>query len=385
MTSPGNELREDGWSARLGLLATAAMGLCLCTCTKGAPATRGTAVKVVGVERSNTTTSTRYSAQIVPATRVDLAFKVGGYVESIARTTGVDNQPRAIQEGDRVDANAPLASIRKTEYQQKVAEARAAVSQAYATYHQARLDSGRDAKLAKSGSLPLATADLSRTRKESAAAALQEAQIRLDQSITALADATLTSPMSGVVIKRAIEIGSLAAPGTVAFSIADVTNVKAVFGVPDFFLSRIQLGALQMVTTDAFPGVEFEGHVSRLAPSADLKSRVFEVDVTIPNPDNKLKPGMVAALSIDQTAIKANENVLYVPLTAVVRSATGTGFAVFVIESAGGVTVARARPIELGDYLGSVIPVEKGLNSNDRVVVQGAGLLSDGERVEIIP
>jgi multidrug efflux system membrane fusion protein len=363
----------------------AAMLPIVIACTKDVPPLpRGVAVKVATVEKSSTSTATRYSAQIVPATRVDLAWKVGGYVESIAEVPGVDGQPRPLQEGDLVEAGTQLASLRKTDYQQKIAEAKAAVAQAYAVYREAKLDAARDSKLARAGSLPGAAADASRTRRDGADAVMDGARARLSQAQSALADSTLTAPMAGVVVKRAIEVGALAAPGTIAFSIADVHNVKAVFGVPDVFLKQIELGATQKVTTDAFPGVEFEGKVSRIAPSADQRSRVFEIDVTIPNPDNQLKAGTVAALAINPVA-NSEADVPLVPLNAIVRPPSGKGFAVFVVETANGVTRVKAVEVQLGEYLGRVVPVKSGLAGNESVVVQGAGLLSDGEQVEVIP
>src|SRR5678815_4307451 len=72
-------------------------------CTKEEPVqSRGVAVKVAPVKRTSDIAGTRYSAQIVPNTRLDLAFKVGGYVESIAQVKGVDDRPRSLQEGDLV-------------------------------------------------------------------------------------------------------------------------------------------------------------------------------------------------------------------------------------------------------------------------------------------
>ena len=348
------------------------------------PVARGIAVKVAAVKRTSDVAGTRYSAQIVPNARVDLAFKVGGYVESIAQVKGVDEQPRNLQEGDTVEEGMELASLRKTDYTHKIAEAKAALAQASAIYREAKRDAARDAKLESSGSLPGAVADASRGRRDSAAAAVDGARVRLQQAQAAYADATLRAPMKGVVVKRAIEVGTLVAPGTHAFSIADVDNVKAMFGVPDVFLGQIQLGATHEVTTDAFPGVTFQGKVSRLAPAADQRSRVFEVDITIPNTDGKLKPGMVASLKI-KAAPSADNDLPLVPLAAIVRPPSGKGYAVFVVENAGGVTRARTREIELGEYLGRVVPVKKGLTVDENVVVQGAGLLSDGDRVEVIP
>ena len=363
--------------ARLALLSV----LALVACKKETPTVaKGIAVKVAPVKRTSDVAGTRYSAQIIPNTRLDLAFKVGGYVESIAQVKGVDGQMRNLQEGDTVEEGMELASLRKTDYGHKIAEAKAALAQASAIYREAKRDAERDSKLEKSGSLPGAVADASRGRRDSAAAAADGARVRLQQAQAAYADTTLRAPMSGVVVKRAIEVGALAAPGTVAFSIADVDNVKAMFGVPDVFLTAIELGAKQEVSTDAYPGVTFEGKVSRLAPAADQRSRVFEVDITIPNSEGKLKPGMVASLKI-KAAPSAETDLPLVPLNAIVRPPSGKGYAVFIVEDGR----VKTREIELGEYLGRVVPVKKGLEVGENVVVQGAGLLADGDRVEVIP
>jgi len=348
------------------------------------PAPKGIAVKVAPVKRTSDAAGTRYSAQIVPNTRLDVAFKVGGYVESIAQVQGVDGKMRNLQEGDLVTEGMQLASLRKTDYQQKIAEAKAALAQAGAIYREAKKDAERDAKLEKSGSLPGAMADASGGRRDSAGAAAEGARARLEQAQTAYADSTLRAPMKGVITKRGIEVGALVAPGTAAFAIADVDNVKAMFGVPDVFLAQIQLGATQEVTTDAFPGVVFEGKVSRLAPAVDQRSRVFEVDITVPNAEGKLKAGMVASLKI-KAAPSADKDLPLVPLNAIVRPPSGKGYAVFVVDNKDGVARVHARQIELGEYLGRVVPVKKGLAIDEQVVVQGAGLLSDGDRVEVIP
>jgi multidrug efflux system membrane fusion protein len=159
--------------------------------------------------------------------------------------------------------------------------------------------------------------------------------------------------------------------------------MKVIFGVPDTVLPRVRLGASQAVTTEAFPNVQFQGRISRIAESADPRSRVFEVEVSIPNTDGRLKTGMVAALSLDTST--GTQTAPLVPLASIVRAPGHAGrFAVFVVDDGGGKPVARAREVELGEYLGRVIPVKQGLSGGERIVVQGAGLLSDGESVEVV-
>jgi len=355
-------------------------------CAKSTPRVApATAVKVATVERAGAATGTRYSAQITPATRVDVAFKVGGYVESVATVKGVDGKRGTVHEGDVVRSGAVLASIRRTDYTQKLGEAEAALAQAKVAVDQAQIDLDRVQKLVDRNAVAAADLDAARSRRDGASAAYAGAKARVDEARTALTDTALRSPLDGIVVRRSIEVGALAAPGTVAFSVADVDSVKAAFGVPDTVLPRVHLGATQAVTTEAYPGSDFTGRISMVAPSADPKSRVFEVEITIPNPDGRLKPGMVAALSLEAAGDPATANAPLVPLSAIVRSPGHPGqFAVFVVEDKGGKRVARAHDVELGDYLGRVIPVKAGLAGGEQIVVQGAGLLSDGEPVEVI-
>lgn len=362
------------------------LALSLAGCHKTTvPEVRPTAVKVAVVETATSAAGARYSAQINPATRLDLAFKVGGYVETVAKVPGVDGKPRLLQDGDVVHPGMVLAQIRRTDYVQRVAEAQAALAQAKAGLDQVQIDYERTVKLAESNAVAGAELDAARTRRDSATATLSGAKARVDQSMTALADTVLRAPLDGIVLKRAIEVGALAAPGTVAFAVADVGSVKAAFGVPDTVLPRIHLGAVEIITTEAYPGIKFEGRISLIAPSADPRSRVFEVDVTIPNTDGRLKPGSVASLQLEGVTDTKVAAAPLIPLSAIIRSpAHRDQFGVFVVEDSGGKSVVHAREVELGEYLGKVIPVKQGLQGGEKIVIQGAGLLSDGQPVEVI-
>lgn len=359
-------------------------------CHKAAtPAPELAAVKVATVQRAAGGMGTRYSAHIDPASRVDLAFKVGGYVDTIAKTAGFDGKQRLLQEGDMVREGQALSSVRTGDYVQRLNEARAAHEQAKSQMEQAQRDVERSEKLVATGSTSTAELEGQRSKLRSAQAVVDGAKARADEAATAVADTTLRAPINGTVLKRRIEVGALAGPGTIAFTVADLSSVKAIFAVPDSVLPRLRLGAVQTIVTDAYPGVTFSGRISRISPSADPKSLVFEAEVLIPNVDGRLKAGLVAALSLDASATApAAEpvNPPLVPLAAVVRApGKSQAFAVFVVDEEKGHAVAHVREIELGEYLGRVIPVKKGLNGGERIVVLGAGLLSDGESIELIP
>jgi multidrug efflux pump subunit AcrA (membrane-fusion protein) len=125
--------------------------------------------------------------------------------------------------------------------------------------------------------------------------------------------------------------------------------------------------------------------ITRIAPSADVRSRTFDVEATLPNPDDQIKVGMIASLKIAEPTGAAAASTLALPLTAVVRAPRDPrGFAVFVVDPAGKGDVARLREVKLGDVIGNSVLVTSGLRSGERVIERGATLVSDGETVRVL-
>jgi RND family efflux transporter MFP subunit len=368
----------------LAAFASAAL-LAACGAGPSTPAKTPTAVRVRAVERTAASSgATRYSATINPASRVDVAFKVGGYVQRVGSARGVDGHSRLLQEGDHVTAGQTIAEVRVGDYEQKLAEAKAGLAEASAAREQAQIDFDRASRLSSTESVSKAELDATRVKLDAVAARLDGARVRVAQAQTAVDDTKVRSPMSGVIVKRNVEVGTLAGPGTVACSIADTATVKVVFGVPDTELEQLRLGTRQVVTTEAQRGRDFEGRITRIAPVADPKSHVFEVEITINNGEGELKPGMIAALKLNDPGARPPLAVL--PLNAVVRSPGTKGrFAVYVVDQKQSPPLARLREVELGEFLGNQIPISAGLADGDRVIVMGASLVSNGEPVQVIP
>lgn len=365
------------------LLALIAVALVACGAKgEGSKGKILTPVRVRTVEEQGQLAGARYSGNVEPGTRVDLAFKVGGYVRELAQVKS-GATTRKVQEGDWVTKGTVLAVVRESDYEQRVAAANAANSEAIAAQKQAQLDFDRTQKLAAGGSIAKVELDTQSARLDTATARVEGARSRIREAEIALADCTLRAPIDGVVLKRPIEVGSLVAPGSLGFVIADTKTVKVVFGAPDRLIEKLKPGGMLKVSFDSFPG-EFAASITRIAPSADPKSRVFEVEASIPNPNDQLKVGMIAKLVVPETALETRALVL--PLTAIVRSPRDPrGFSVFVVEGEAGKETARLRDVRLGDVVGNAVVVSEGLKSNEKIVSMGATLLVDGEQVRVIP
>ena len=371
----------------LGCLSLAWLSL---ACKPAEPPRPVPAVRVVKAARLSGATGARYSATVEPQTRVNLAFKVGGYVARIAQRKSTGGASRILQEGDAVSRSEILAQLKAADFESQRGQAQASLGEASAALEKSTLDYGRAGKLRPGEDITQSDLDAARVAVDAARARVEGARARLSQATSALEDSTLRAPLDGTVTLRSVEVGTLVAPGTVAFSVVDTRTVKVVFGVPDTIVPRLKLGGRHTVAADGVPDRTFLGTLSRISPTADAKTRLFEAEVTLPNDDGALRPGMVATLVLDGPTGGGAEPSILVPLTAIVRSPLHPdAYAVFLVDGLVSgrdePSAVRAREVTLGEFMGNDIPVLSGLSGDERIVVSGASLLSDGETVRVIP
>ena len=344
-------------------------------------------VKVADVTMAAAPTGIRYSATIEPAQQVTLSFKASGYVDSVLQRPTPGGGHHTAQQGDRVSRGLTLARVRESEYRERVTQGRARIAEGEASLVKARLDLERARTLFASQSLTKPDLDGAQAAHDGAEARMMSARADAELAVTALRDTAVVSPIDGVILERKIEVGMLASAGTQAFVLGDVSTVKARFGIPDSMVQAVALGDAIEVNVDAAGAAIFSGRVTAIAPAADPQSRVFDVEVSIANKNGELRPGMIGAVTLmPRTAAAAASapRPLTVPLTAVVRSTVGGQFAVAVVEQNGSNTVAKLRPVELGEVIGNAVAVTKGVSGGERVVVSGATLLVDGAPIRIL-
>ena len=356
-------------------------------------------------------TPERYSASIEPYQTVDLAFKSAGIIERIYQVRGADGKMRNLQAGDKVDKDTELAQVRPLDYQQRVdqaeaqhtqaqaqlAQAQAQLAQARANFSEADIEFTRANNLFQSASLVKPQFDQAKGRYDSGAAsvAAAEAGIKVAEAAVAasevairearlsLSDTSLRAPFTGWVTARNVDSGSLVGNATVGFSLMDTSSVKAVFAVPDTSLSSVRLGQRQVVMLDAvqrtLPGV-----VTSIAPQADPKGRVFSVAMTIDNPREDIRPGMIGSLLLNGTRGAVPR--LVVPLSAMVRNPSAAdGFAVYRLNERDGKSYAALQPIQIGQTFGNSIEVTQGLAGGQKIIAVGGTLVRDGQEVRVLP
>src|SRR5258708_30663834 len=161
-----------------------------------------TPVSVSAIGTRDVGNRTPYSAGIVPYSQVDLAFKSGGYIESILQVRGADGRTRNIQEGDWVARGKVLARVRENDYVANVNGAKAQLAQARAALEQAQLDSERNDALFRTDSVTKPPYDAAKAKLDSATAGVNSAPSGLSQAETALDDCSLRAPLDVWGLKR---------------------------------------------------------------------------------------------------------------------------------------------------------------------------------------
>ncbi len=362
-------------------------------CSKPAPtAAPPRAVRVNQVALRPVAQSARYSGVLESRSQLDLAFRVPGRVASVGQVLVPGLPPRALQEGDAVKTGEILATLDFDDLRRQRSAAAAGAASTSAQVRTARTgleQAERELNRAKKlfANADLAQADLDRADTAFAAAGSSLASIeaqhqsRLEQlalSQSTLTDATLRSPIDGVIARKALDPGELVPPNVPVFSVVDVSELRVVFGVPDTRVNLVKLGAPVTVVVEALPGRTLAATVSKVAPTADPALRTYAVELRLAGTSG-LRPGMTA------TALLGDEGqqvAPVLPLSAVVRNPNGAGYVVFGLRDDSTVEVL---PIEVADLLENDVVVASGLDAGRRVVVDGAQFLRAGESVEVVP
>jgi len=341
-------------------------------------------VKVQKVEASSAVVGFKYSATLMPREQVELAFKVGGYVRTILKLPGPDGAMRDVQKGDHVTKGVVLAALRDSDYQAKLNHAQSTLEETRAALSQAVREFERAERLIQADVLSKNDYDKAKEKLDSTKARAAGAESQVEEARLQLQDTILKSPLDCLVVSRYIERGTLVASGTRAFVLADLSSMKVVFGVPDMLLKEIKPGDTVSVSVEALNNKVYAGVVTAISPSADPKSRVFEVEITVGNPSFELRDGMIA--SVHTSAAESGSSVPVVPLNAVVRPpADPKGFMVYVVEEQDGKTFARGRTVEIGKVVGNKVVITRGLSLGERIVTTGASLVYDSAVVTVIP
>jgi HlyD family secretion protein len=303
------------------------------------------------LEKGRLIASVSATGTLVPVVSVQVGSQVSGQLKEVL--VDFNSQVSKNQLIARIDPESFEYRVRQSQadldaaraqvatQQANIAAQRAALSQVEVTLADARRDLERKEQLSDKKFLSpaevdkaramvnslveqqksaVAQVDVARANAGNAAAMVKQREAALSQARVDLERTAIRSPVSGIVIKRSVDKGQTVAASLQApelFVIAeDLTDMRVDTAIDESEIGKIKVGQRATFTVDAFPGKTFEGEVRKVRKSAQVVSNVvtYLVDVSAPNPELQLLPGMTANVRIVTDTF---EDVLKVPNAAV--------------------------------------------------------------------
>ncbi|MCL6636771.1 MAG: efflux RND transporter periplasmic adaptor subunit [Alicyclobacillus sp.] len=202
---------------------------------------------------------------------------------------------------------------------------------------------------------------------------LQTAQATLSMQVH---NGQVVSPISGVVQAVGAQVGQSVGPQTQLITVASTDPAMATVEVPEFDVGKLKKGTKMNVFIPTLNRA-VEGQVLAVHPQLDSNTNEYPVDIEIDGSGLTLLPGMQVQA---RQETQSSETAILVPADAVISLQSGSQ-EVFVVQNG----VAHARIVQVGAMSSSQYQILSGLNPGDQVVVQGQNLLSDGDKVRIVP
>jgi RND family efflux transporter MFP subunit len=199
-----------------------------------------------------------------------------------------------VDEGSRVRRGQPVLELETDYVRLNLQSANAEVARAKAALDEAGRDLERKKGLVAKDSIPKATYDRSQAMYDQASAAHAAASAQAALLRQQLGDATLRSPVDGIVAEKRTDMGARLGDGGVAFVVVQVSPLKLRFEVPERLLGRITVGDHVTATVDPYPNEKFEGVVKTIGGVINPKTRTMFAEAEFANRDGRLRPGLFA-------------------------------------------------------------------------------------------
>jgi membrane fusion protein (multidrug efflux system) len=216
---------------------------------------------------------------------------------------------------------------------------------------------------------------------DTAVANHEQAKAQADIIRATIGKKTIRAPFSGRLGIRQVNLGQILREGDPIVTLQSLDPIYVNFTLPQQELARLRPGLPVRVTSDALPGQAIEGRITAVNPLVDAETRNVQLQATVANRAEKLRPGMFVNVAV---GLPARQKVLAVPATAVLYAPYGDS--VFVVDAAKegkGGKVLRQQFVRLGEKRGDFVAVTEGLKEGENIVSTGVFKLRNGQAVVV--
>ena len=308
-------------------------------------------VAVATVTREEWTPVIAAVGSLAAVSGIEVTSEVAGKVSAVRFDSG-----QKVAEGDvllQLEDSSDRATLEGLVAERKLAE----------------LKFERTARLLPEKSVSQSEYDEARALLDSAAAKVTAQQALIDKK-------QIRAPFAGLLGIRRVDVGEYLSPGSPIVPLEQLDPIYVDFSLPERELNRVAVGQQIEVAVQAFPDRVFTGTIAATDPGVDTGTRSFRLRATLQNPEQKLRPGMFAEISV---VMPETEAVLTTPATAI--SYNPYGNFVFLVEAGEEGHTVQRRQVTTGQTRGNRVAVTEGLDAGERVVSAGQVKLRSGQAV----
>jgi RND family efflux transporter MFP subunit len=282
--------------------------------------------------------------------------------------------------GSSVKKGELLAEIATPEIDQELSQAIAAQQQAASSEGLAKSTAERWKSLREKDAVTQQDLDERQSTYIQAQASLASAQANTARLRNLQNFNKVIAPFDGVLTSRNIDVGDLVDAGNggvgkALFTIAQIDPLRLYVFVPQVYASQVKIGDEVTVSMAEHQGGEYKGLVARTSRAIDTVTRTMQVEIRVPNPNDALLAGAYVQATLP---IKQDGSALIVPTNVLLFRPDGPRVAT--VDGGGKV---RLSTVKLGTDFGSSVAVLSGLKADDRIVLNPADSLSDGDIVTL--
>jgi membrane fusion protein (multidrug efflux system) len=223
---------------------------------------------------------------------------------------------------------------------------------------------------------------ISQSQFDNADAQFKQAVAQSDNIRATIAKKTIRASFAGRLGIRLVNVGQMLNPGDAIVSLQSLDPIFVDFLLPQQQLAQVQTGLAVRVVTDALQGEVVDGKITAINPQVDSATRNIRIQATIPNAEERLRPGMFVTVAV---VLPFKTKVLCIPATAVLYAPYSDS--VFVVEektdekSGKAGKAVRQQFAQLGEKRGDFVAIVSGLKEGDTVVSTGVFKLRNGQSV----
>lgn len=277
----------------LALVAIALVGAGCYAFFKGNDAPFEVSYETAKVEKATIGNSVTATGTVEAVTSVDVGTQVSGIIDKIY-----------VDYNSVVKKGQVIAELDKTNLMSELNSANSQLASAKSDLQYQQSNFGRQRTLYQKGLISANDYESARLALQQAESTVAQRQEAVNKAKTNLGYATITSPIDGVVLSKSVEEGQTVASSfstpTLFTIVKDMTDMRVVANVDEADIGEVQVGQRVTYTVDAYPNDTFEGTVTQVRNEATTDNNVvtYEVVISAPNPDLKLKPGLTANVTI---------------------------------------------------------------------------------------